>query len=97
SEPSRSRVWHTINRRLNRSCLRGGRQAHGACSVLSNRTSEGPVIFETSLHVNAQVDSERRLGRLAPFHPVGFKASKEVAVRLGAMRMGQMAACDVSV
>src|ERR1700689_437438 len=44
----------------------------------------GPSVFESGLHVETQTDPNRRLGRLASFHTVGFKPGEEIAARLRA-------------
>ncbi len=43
---------------------------------------KGRVLFDTGLHVDTQTDPDRRLGRLAPYHTVAFKAGEEVVTRL---------------
>jgi len=43
---------------------------------------KGRAIFDSGLHVDTQTDPNRRLGRLAPYHTVGFKPGEEIAVRL---------------
>ncbi|MGH7948809.1 MAG: N-acyl homoserine lactonase family protein [Candidatus Binataceae bacterium] len=47
--------------------------------------SRGRAVFDTGLHVDTQTDPNRRLGRLAPFHTVGFKRGEEVSARLQAL------------
>ena len=42
----------------------------------------GRAIFDSGLHRDTQTDPNRRLGRLAPFHTVGFKPGEEIAARL---------------
>ncbi len=43
---------------------------------------KGRVLFDTGLHPDTQVDPDRRLGRLAPFHKVAFAPGEEIAARL---------------
>jgi N-acyl homoserine lactone hydrolase len=45
----------------------------------------GRVIFDTGLHVDTQTEPDRRLGRLASIHTVGFKPGEEIAGRLSAL------------
>jgi N-acyl homoserine lactone hydrolase len=45
----------------------------------------GRLVFDTGLHTDTQTDPDRRLGRLAPFHKVGFKPGEEVGTRLQAL------------
>jgi N-acyl homoserine lactone hydrolase len=45
----------------------------------------GRALFDSGLHVDAQTDADRRLGRLAAFHTVHFSAGEEVASRLRAI------------
>ena len=42
----------------------------------------GCALFDSGLHVDAQTDADRRLGRLAAFHTVHFSAGEEIASRL---------------
>ncbi len=46
---------------------------------------KGRVIFDTGLHVDTQTDPDRRLGRLAPFHTVGFRRGEELVARLATL------------
>jgi len=46
---------------------------------------KGRAIFDSGLHVDTQTEPDRRLGRLAPIHTVGFKTGEEIAARLGAL------------
>ncbi len=48
---------------------------------------KGRVLFDTGLHVDTQLDPDRRLGRLAQYHTVGFKAGEEITARLAAMQV----------
>jgi len=43
---------------------------------------KGRVVFDTGLHLDTQTEPDRRLGRLAQYHKVGFKPGEEVAARL---------------
>src|SRR6202050_5923977 len=43
---------------------------------------KGRAIFDSGLHVDTQTDPNRRLGRLAKYHTVGFKPGEEIAARL---------------
>ena len=43
---------------------------------------KGRALFDSGLHIDAQTDADRRLGRLAPFHTVHFSAGEEIASRL---------------
>ena len=43
---------------------------------------KGRAIFDSGLHVDTQTDPNRRLGRLASYHTVGFKPGEEIATRL---------------
>jgi N-acyl homoserine lactone hydrolase len=45
----------------------------------------GRLVFDTGLHTDTQTDPDLRLGRLAPFHKVGFKPGEEIAARLSAL------------
>jgi glyoxylase-like metal-dependent hydrolase (beta-lactamase superfamily II) len=47
----------------------------------------GRAVFDTGLHPDTQVDPDRRLGRLAPFHTVAFSAGEEIAARLRAIEV----------
>jgi glyoxylase-like metal-dependent hydrolase (beta-lactamase superfamily II) len=49
---------------------------------------KGRVIFDSGLHVDTQTDADRRLGRLAPFHTVGFRPGEEIAARLQLLDVG---------
>ncbi len=43
---------------------------------------KGRAVFDSGLHVATQTDPDSRLGRLAPFHHVGFRPGEEIAARL---------------
>lgn len=43
---------------------------------------KGRAIFDSGLHVETQTDPNRRLGRLATYHTVGFKPGEEIGARL---------------
>jgi glyoxylase-like metal-dependent hydrolase (beta-lactamase superfamily II) len=43
---------------------------------------KGRLLFDTGLHPDTQVDPDRRLGRLAPFHTVAFAPGEEITARL---------------
>lgn len=43
---------------------------------------KGRALFDTGLHVDTQTEPDRRLGRLAQYHTVGFKPGEEIAARL---------------
>jgi N-acyl homoserine lactone hydrolase len=44
--------------------------------------SRGRAVFDSGLHVDMQTDPNRRLGRLAQYHTVGFRPGEEIAARL---------------
>jgi len=46
---------------------------------------KGRALFDTGLHTETQIDPDRRLGRLAPFHTVHFAPGEEIATRLQAL------------
>ena len=43
---------------------------------------KGRAVFDSGLHVETQTDANRRLGRLAQYHTVGFKPGEEIAIAL---------------
>src|SRR5271154_3004241 len=46
---------------------------------------KGRAIFDSGLHVDLQTDADRRLGRLAAYHTVGFKPGEQISTRLEAL------------
>jgi glyoxylase-like metal-dependent hydrolase (beta-lactamase superfamily II) len=47
----------------------------------------GRVVFDTGLHLDTQTEPNRRLGRLAQYHKVGFKPGEEVSARLKSLEV----------